>query len=356
MRFTLYPIYWVADRHVDPEPFDHDLLPFDVTDGVRIENVADRFRAETFALGADRHGTEIREQLEAVRYAIVHRYDPQPVIENGQYIGDAQFMQRSEELVREVMACLRLIRPMRARALVMRGSIRDEDESFDVTGYDVPPLHLLEVPEVQKLFKLRNRDCDDLRSYAPDFLRAMHGGAWKFKMAVQFHDLGHFQCLDWKARFLLWSSAIESIFTTNSRNHQGTTVATERIKWLLGENTSIYALGDLSEFEDDPHLAIGDVVHAFYNVRNHIAHGDRIPDIYFMQTARNGLNGGVVMMEVLLEAASFIIRSALLKILHDGLTAHFMDATAAETFFDANNLTNSKIRARQHAAVIAARP
>jgi hypothetical protein len=67
MRFTLYPIYWVADPHVDREPFDRDLLPFDITDSVRIEAVADRFRPGTFALGVDRHGSEIREQLEAVR-------------------------------------------------------------------------------------------------------------------------------------------------------------------------------------------------------------------------------------------------------------------------------------------------
>jgi hypothetical protein len=356
MRFTLYPIYWVADPHLDPEPFDNNLLPFDITENVRIESLVGRFRPGTFALGADRHGTDIREELESVRYALVHRYDPQPVFEDGEYIGDVQFSQRSETLVRELMACLRLIRPMRARALVMRGNVRDEDGTFDITGYDVPPLHMLEVPEVQKLFKLRNQDCHDLRRYAPEFLRAMRGGVWKFKMAVQFHDLGHFQCLDWKARCLLWASAIESIFTTNSRNHQGTAVATERIKWFLGANTSIYAPGDLNEFEADPRITVGDIVDALYNVRNHLAHGDRIPDLYFLQRARDGLNGGVVIMEVLVEAASFIIRSSLLKILRDGLTNHFMDASAAEAYFDANSLTNSKIRARQHAAVLAVRP
>jgi hypothetical protein len=238
----------------------------------------------------------------------------------------------------------------------MRGNIRDEDGSFDITGYDVPPLHMLEVPQVQKLFKLRNQDCHDLRRYAPGFLRAMRGGVWKFKMAVQFHELGHFQCLDWKARCLLWASAIESIFTTNNRNHQGTAVATERIKWFLGENTSIYAPGDLNEFEADPHITVGDIVNALYNVRNHLAHGDRIPDLYFSQEARVGLNGGVNIMEVLVEAASLIIRTSLLKILRDGLTKHFTDASAAEAYFDANNLTNSKIRKRQHAAALALRP
>jgi hypothetical protein len=33
-----------------------------------------------------------------------------------------------------------------------------------------------------------------------------------------------------------------------------------------------------------------------------------------------------------------------------------MDAGTAEAYFDANNLTNSKIRKRQHAAALALRP
>jgi len=146
-------------------------------------------------------------------------------------------------------------------------------------------------------------------------------------------------------------SAIESIFTTNSRNHQGTTVATERINWFLGETKPIYAPGDLNESEEDPHITVGDIVNAWYNVRNHLAHGDRIPGSYFMQEARHGLGGGVNAMELLIEAASFIIRSTLLKILRDGLSQHFVDAAAAEAYFDTNGLTNSKIRARRDVAI-----
>ncbi len=347
MRFTLYPIYALS-RQGDPEPFDLTVLPYEITDGVCIEAVAERFRPDTFDLGAERLGAEVCESLRGVRHALVHRYDARPLVHEGEYIGEEQHSSASEKLVREIAACLRLIRPMRQRALLMRGVIRDEDGSFDVMGYDVPTLHLLEVPEVQKLFALRNRDAEALRRYAPEFLRAMENDFWKFRMALQFHELGHFQSLDWKARYLLWGSAIESIFTTNGRNHQGTMVATERIKWFLGENTSIYGPGDLTEFEEDPRLTVGQIVNAFYNVRNHLAHGDRIPDLYFANTARHGY-GAVTILEVLFEAASFIIRSSLLKILGEGLLDHFADASAAEAYFDGNNLTNSKIRARQHA-------
>src|SRR5262249_50805637 len=58
MRFTLYPIHWVADPHLDPEPFDQALLPYDITQNVRVESVAGQFRPGTFAPGADQHGNK----------------------------------------------------------------------------------------------------------------------------------------------------------------------------------------------------------------------------------------------------------------------------------------------------------
>ena len=57
-------------------------------------------------------------------------------------------------------------------------------------------------------------------------------------------------------------------------------------------------------------------------------------------------------MEVLVEAPSFIIRNSLLKILRDGLTKYFIDASAAESYFDGNNLTNSQIRRIGHVDAI----
>src|SRR5712692_2657940 len=178
MRFTVYPIYWLSGE-VDDEQFDLNRLPFDVTENVRIEEVSQRFREHAFDLGKERLGTEILSELERVRYALVHRYEPEPIIdeETHEILGYKQSSETSETLIRQIAACLRLIRPMRQSALLMRGEVR-QDGTFDVTGYDVPPLHLIEVPDVQKLFKLRNQDADDLRNYAPAFLQGMRGQLW----------------------------------------------------------------------------------------------------------------------------------------------------------------------------------
>jgi hypothetical protein len=349
MRFNLYPIHDVSGRW-DEEPFDDQVFPFEICEAVTIEAVADRFRDGAFALWEAMIGESLRERLESVRYALVHRYEPRLVIENGEVIGEEIQNQRSEELIRKIAACLRLIRPMRQHALMIRGAVRNEDGSFDVSGFDLPSEHFLDVPELQKLFDLRNRDAENLRVLAPLFLEAMRPESefWKFRMAVQFHELGHFQSGDaWKARYLLWCSAIESIFTSHHPEHRGTLVATSRIKWFLGENTSIYPPGDLTQLVRDPGITVGATVSDLYTLRNLIAHGDRVPDFYFTEHPREGLNGGVQRLEVLNEAASFIIRTSLLKILNDQLLPHFTGAESADAFFGANGLTNTALRANQ---------
>jgi len=347
MRFTLYPISSIADG-MDDEPFDLNSLPFDVTESVRIEAIHERLREDAFDHAKKQLGEEVVQSLKDVRYALVHRYNPEPILDpaTNKIIGEPFRSQQSDILIREIAACLRIIRPMRQRALPIRGGIRD-DGTFDVTGFDVPTLHLLEVPEVQKLFALRNQDADNLRQYAPSFLRAMRGEFWKFRMAVQFHELGHFQSLDWKARYLLWCSAIESIYTSHNWEHQGSLVATSRIRWFLGENTSTYAPGDISRLLRDPHITVDMVVDDLYEMRNFMAHGDKVPDRFFSDILRDGFNDGVNKVEVLIEAASFIIRTSLLKILRDKLLDHFTDAEPAEAYFGAQNLTRSVLRTRR---------
>jgi hypothetical protein len=338
-KFTLYPIYRLADE-VDGEPFDGSQFPLLVVDGVNIEDVSP-LRPGTFDIMKERLGTDVVEKLEQVRCVIIHRYEPSGSAIRLQ-VTEHEERQHSEALVRNIAACLRLIRPMRQNALLMHGNIR-EDLTLDVTSSDIPPLHTIEVPEVQKTFHLRNSDCESLRTHAGEFLRGMKGSFWKFRMSVQFHELGHFQTLDWKARFLLWCSAIESIYTTHNPDHQGKRVATSRIKAFLGETRSIYDPGDISDLLSDPHITVGQVVGDLYDVRNYLAHGDRIPDVFFQQQVRNGFNGPVMKMEMLLEAASFIVRASLLKIVRDRLLDHFRDAAAAEAYFGPA-LTNSGLR------------
>jgi hypothetical protein len=346
-NFSLYAIYGIAGG-ADDEQFDTGLLPFDLIEGVRIDDVSTLLKADTFDLVRERMGSDAVRQLQGVRYALVHRYSPKAVTDGeGNWVGEEVHSQRSQELVHNVAACLRLIRPMRQPVHAMHGTVR-VDGSLDVVGFDSPS-EFHEVPDAHKHFHLRNRDAHDLRVYIAEFLRGMRGPFWKFRMAVQFHELGHFQYLAWKGRYILWASAVESIYTSHNLEHQGSKVAKERIKWFLGAGTCIYGPGDISNLLPQPKITVGDIVDRLYEVRNFIAHGDKIPDHFFQDKLRDGFNGQLNVIDVLMEASSFIIRSSLLKILREGLLGHFADAASAEAYFSAAGLTRSQIRKRSRA-------
>lgn len=91
---------------------------------------------------------------------------------------------------------------------------------------------------------------------------------------------------------------------------------------------------------------VGDIVKHVYDVRNVIAHGDRIPDDLWKRTLRRGMHGELSVPEVCLEAISFIIRHSLIKILRDQLLQHFSTDATSEAYFGAQGLTNLDIKRR----------
>jgi hypothetical protein len=325
---------------IDGQPFDQQALPFGVVAGVTVEDVRPLFTEDAFKWVRNELGRHDVEDLQEIHHAIVHRY----VVDNEADGSPADI--ESAKLVRNLVACLRLIRPMRQRTGLMRGVLRDG--KIDVRHFEHPRT-ILEVPEVQKLFHLRNADLDSLKAIAPGFLRAMAGEFWKFRMAVDFHEAGHFQDWYWKARYSLWCSAVEALFTSQAREHQGSLVAEERIKWFLGAGTSIYEAGDIPAYiRPQPNITVGGVVDELYTLRNCIAHGDKVPNEFFERKLRQGVNGELSLVQVLIEALSFIIRKSLLRILRDGLLDKFADAASSEAYFDAAGLTNTAIRKRRN--------
>ena len=340
--FTLYPIYGVVGQG-RPDFFDLGRLPFMIAEGITIEDVSQLIRDE-FKHVEQRMGSDDADQLQTTQYALVYRFEATMTNENGEIVQEHEHVSKGEQLIRKVAACLRLIRPMRQSSNFMRGTVRPNG-TFNIGSFQ-SPANLMEVPEIQKLFELRNQDADDLRTYLPGFLKAMDGNIWKFKMAVQFHELGYW-AVDYelkKGRYLLWASAIESLYTTHNHNHRGSKVAKARIKSFLGTQTSIYAPDELCDgLLSDPQVTIGSIVDHLYEVRNYIAHGDKIPDRFLTETLRQGINGAVPIYAVLSEAQSFIVRNSLLKIVRENLRRHFADSKSAEAYFGAQGLTNDRL-------------
>lgn len=336
-KIAFYPFAGVTGAW-DDDPFDTSVLPATLVPGVTIEDVTPLFTEDTFGWMESELGKRDTKALQDIRYAIVHRYEPD-------IYGEAD--SKAEKLVRGLSACLRLVRPMRQDASFTRGTIRDNKFQFEHLEH---PNNLTEVPAVQKMFLLRNRDLIRLQNVAASFLKAMDGEFWKFRMAVSLHDQGHFAGLHWKGRMSLWCSALESIFTSRSPEHKGSLVAKERVKWFLGPNTSIYGPGDLPSFEPQTKITIADVIDDLYELRNCLAHGEKTADRFFVDK-RISFDESLNVIGVLHEAISFIIRESLLRILEDDLLNHFANGPASESYFGAAGLTDSQIRQKQKSAL-----
>ncbi|ADW70080.1 hypothetical protein AciX9_3060 [Granulicella tundricola MP5ACTX9] len=176
------------------------------------------------------------------------------------------------------MACLRLIRPMREYLGLFKGHLRD-DGTIDIQSFS-SPYSVEEVSEVEKLFTVRTVDALRLREIAPYFIEARRNKRWKILMAVEFYQAGFFQTNYWKARYALRCSSIEAVF--GSTKHRKARVTKDRILKFLGGDTRIYEPGDIPDYlQQATDITVGSVLEELFDVRNCIAHGDRIPDRFF---------------------------------------------------------------------------
>jgi hypothetical protein len=338
-KIALYPIVGVTPGWLD-EPFDLTTLPATVVPDVTVENVEPLFDEKAFDLFDGFLAKRELESMKRIRFAIVCRY-----ADNFVGIGEEPDT-TAERVVRYLGACLRLIRPMQQDASFVRGRILP-DSRIQIQHFENP--HEMAVPAVQKLFRLRNKDVVRLQRVAPQFLAAMAGDFWKFRIAVELHESGHFSHAYWKGRFSLWCSALEALFTSDSYEHKGTLVAKERIKWFLGPKALIYEPGDIQTGQPEPTIAVEDLIDDLYELRNSVAHGDKTRNKFF-DVKRTDYDQNVVLAEVLSEAISRIIRASLLRILEDNLLNEFANGPASEAYFGSQGLTRSKLYARRKAA------
>jgi hypothetical protein len=322
---VIHPIYALQPDWFEIPPFDMSILPLQVSEGVTLEDVSSLFAEDTFAHMKGYMSKRDLETLGSVKYALVRRFER----ENDAIVISEQRTPPFEP-VEALMACLRIVRPMRENLGLMSGFVRS-DGSLDLRRFK-SPYNVSEVPEVEKLYALRTEDALLLKELAPTFLKAMRGEYWKVRMAVEFFQAGFFQTSYWKARFIFRCSAIDAIYS--SQKHIRSITQKSRIKQFLGSKTCIYEVSDIpSSFQQAPDITIKKVLEPIYEVRNCIAHGDRIPDEFRLKTWRQGLNEPLNVLSVLDEAVSIITRKSILKILEHNLIEHFRSSDTADAFF-----------------------
>ncbi len=317
-----------------PTPGPYTILS---SENLTIENVSHLITPNTFSLWKNDCFVSKRtsESLESARFAIVHRYSSPTG-------GDVGPQTHSAELIDSAGSCLALIRPTRrSRAMHIRGTVKS-DGTFDPQGFSARE-ELADVPEIQKLFAVREQDIKLLTSVLPEFIQLYQkdqNGNPKddyepLRMAVQLYGEGY-AIPYWKARHILWWSAIEALYGSSKD------AAIARIYSFFGNknlvdgyNFPIYETGDIPSCFYTPTESLhtlGKMVPLIYDVRNASAHGQKVADSHFTSIP-HPLRQNVIRLDALAEAATFIIRRTVIEILKRGWRDGFKDRAASENFW-----------------------
>jgi hypothetical protein len=311
----------------------YQILPME---SLTIENVSALIKPEMFSLWRKDCVISKRtaESLEAVKFAIICRYkSPNP--------GDDGPGTYWSQLIEYAATCLALIRPTRrSRAMQIRG-VEKPDGNFDPYAFTAQE-NLADVPEIQKLFVVREEDIKLLTSLLPEFIQLYQKDSNEqltdyepLRMAVQLYGEGY-ALTYWKARHILWWSAIEALYGSSEDAAMARIYAFFGNKNLVdGYKCSIYEKGDIpSYFDPTPESLhrLGKMVPLIYDVRNASAHGQKVPDLHFIPVP-HPLGPGVVGIDALAEAATFIIRKTVIEVLKHGWRDRFKDRSAREDFW-----------------------
>jgi hypothetical protein len=302
--------------------------------GVSIEDVSPMLSPDTFSTWKQGCFLAKRdtEELQGLHYALTHRYSVD---------GYRQGERRSKELLDLTDACLSLIRPTRKhRVRIVHGHVR-EDGTLDPHGFGLG--EFVEVPMVQKLFSIRTQDVRLLQQILPRFIDLYRKDEWgrirddyePVRMAVQLYLEGYANSY-WKARHILWWSAIEALYGNAEDSVMARVYAFFGDKDMAaGYDTSIYEQGDIpSCYWLTPHNnhTLGEVLPLIYGVRNSAAHGQKVADPNFVPIP-HPFESEAPLLEVLAEAATFIIRKTIIGILNGRLCENFKDRESREKFW-----------------------
>jgi len=335
-KINFVPISVDTHRLLSDEPPPTGTHTISAAEKLTIEDVSGLIKPDTFSLWkAGCHiSKDMADALDRIRFAIVHRFSSST--ERG-----GELQQRSTDLLNLVVACLSLIRPTRRSHATHVYGVMGADGTFDAHGFSGNN-DLADVPEIQKLFMVSKKDMNILSLILPEFVMLYQKDSQgrvrdeyePLRMAVQLYEQAY-AISYWKARHILWWSAIEALYGSNED------AAMARIYALFGEKNlvdgyrcSIYEAGDIPSCyypSSNSMHTLGKMVPLIYEVRNASAHGQKVPDSHFSPVAHPF--GETVGIDALAEAATFIIRKTVTQILERGLRDKFRDRDTREEFW-----------------------
>lgn len=279
-----------------------------VTDQINIEFISGVFGSEKFELWKDYISKNELNTFLSSQYALCHRFL------STSEIGLAE--NESLKLLETAFICLRIVKPTRARYAAIQTKILDNDalEVFSVTH---PKNALLNIPDVETTNQITASDLRLFGRVIRPFLNLSDAGPENLRRAVRYFEEGYSQTVDPVVQIILWTAGIESVFATRNEPFLGSK-SLETVYGLVSPDLNIYEDTIQREFVDIPELTVRQVLPDLFILRNRLVHGGWIPEDWKSGSARPSLSQEAIpYADVLREAASFVLRKAILARLLD---------------------------------------
>ena len=331
-KITVTPVFGVADEYIDGGDFQSTDLPFDLGNGVLLDDIHERMRSADFSLWAREHLSQAEvKELKQWHYALVHYFDSEEYL-------TSHPEENSRELVQKVFLGLRIVRPSWTPYQYLRAVVR-EDEGFVPAGFSKAEGRLT-VSSCDAANYIRKKDAGLLREIVPSLLNAYNVDSLTVRRAIRILELGYVsEFIDVKQ--LIWVTALDALFT--SAAHWGSDIASRRIEHFIGADTRVYELAEFPDYISVPSLTVRNAIRDIYKLRNKFAHGEWVPKEFLNKPGYFGKAGEQLnYADVLLEATGIILRMSLTRILKENLLEVFRDKDSLDWYFSRVGLVNRK--------------
>jgi hypothetical protein len=294
-KMTILPLRYYDRRLTVPIGLGTDLT---------VENVGGMLRPELFDLWSDYVPKKELLDLSSTEIGIVHRFSSED------HIGKSEA--DSQEKVFKAFIFLRMIRPTRERYSNIQLSIRDGRP--EVFSFAQPSPLTPNAPNLQVFNTFHQKHLEDAIRLLPKFLWFVSSPLLYQIRAVRFFEAGYSQVTDPMLQFITWMTGIESFISEDKAPLAGHDLM-RKIAEKLGSGADIYSEAEVDLFPTRPtSLTVGEILPDMLKFRNHAFHGIRAPSSFDeLKTISPATLEAVHYVEVLREAASFVLRNLALK-------------------------------------------
>src|SRR5262244_3333637 len=320
LKFSVMPLF------LDSRSGHTLSLPYSLDDETYVDSIKGLFQPEHFLVWQEVIGFNVVEFFMNAETALIHRF----YADYG--IGNAE--EASKDVLHKTLVCLRIVRPTRTSFAVVQYQSTNETP-IDLFSLVEPENALsINMPESEVLNELQPSDCQELRTALPSFRKMITFGPANIRRAIRYYETGYVEQRSPDLQFTTWMTGIDALYANSDEPPLVQTIK-ERALQSIGPDRDIYeAFEDRDLYHADPVL-VKDVIDEMFNLRERFVRGSWAPKSWFSRSMRDAIRGGAVnFVDVLREAASFILRAGIKAALTNQIDSTMSGTAGPDNFTD----------------------